>query len=150
MVSTILLMGNENCNRGFLNHMKPKEYGYLTIFFVFSTTWVYIPCKNLHTWAKSPYGMVCRSEWYQKRKYRQIFIPHSYQKMRNPHYRYPNGISFYKKRQYQTNTRSFLQCMNVQAPLDAIKHSHKHVPVCVHNFTGLSLKAQSWSKFTLT
>ena len=45
--------------------------------------------------------MVYIPEWYQKQKYHQLPIPYQYQKMRNPHYRYSNGI---RKRRYQSNT----------------------------------------------
>ena len=31
------------------DNLLPVGYGYLTVFFVFNTTWVYIPCKNLCT-----------------------------------------------------------------------------------------------------
>lgn len=36
--------------------------------------------------------MVYKSRWYQEQQYRQVFVLYWYPKMRNPRYRYSNGV----------------------------------------------------------
>ena len=70
-------------------------------------------------WAQCCLGMRILDKMMSKQKYRQILIPYWYQKVWNPHYRFPNGMENWR---YQTNYGSKLM-VNISLTPQSTSHS---------------------------